>query len=47
MKPVGENIPPDPALRAAAEAQLANSQPPEITVRSSDEILHELRVHQI
>ena len=47
MKPIGENIPPDPALRAAAEAQLANSQPPEISVRSSEEILHELRVHQI
>jgi diguanylate cyclase (GGDEF)-like protein/PAS domain S-box-containing protein len=38
---------PAPALRAAAEAQLANSQPPEITVRPADKILHELRVHQI
>jgi PAS domain S-box-containing protein len=47
MKPIGENIAPDPALRAAAEAQLANSQPPEISVRSNEEILHELRVHQI
>lgn len=47
MKPIGENNLPDPALRTAAEAQLANSQPPEIPVRSSEEILYELRVHQI
>jgi len=34
-------------LRAQAEAQLANRQPPEATARSAEELLHELRVHQI
>jgi diguanylate cyclase (GGDEF)-like protein/PAS domain S-box-containing protein len=36
-----------PALRAQAEAQLANSQPAEISSRPAEELLHELRVHQI
>lgn len=34
-------------LRPAAEAQLVNSQPPDIMARSTEELLHELRVHQI
>jgi len=35
------------ALRAAAEASLANSQPPEVNGLSNEKIVHELRVHQI
>lgn len=38
---------PDPALRAQAEAQLENSQPNEVSARPAEELLHELRVHQI
>jgi c-di-GMP-related signal transduction protein len=37
----------DLALRAAAEVRLASSQTPEASDRPSEEILHELRVHQI
>lgn len=37
----------NPTLRVQAEAQLANSQPLEVTVRPAEELLHELRVHQI
>jgi diguanylate cyclase (GGDEF)-like protein/PAS domain S-box-containing protein len=37
----------DLALRAAAEVRLAGSLSPEISDRPSEEILHELRVHQI
>jgi len=34
-------------LRTQAEAQLANRQPPEVTAHPVEELLHELRVHQI
>jgi diguanylate cyclase (GGDEF)-like protein/PAS domain S-box-containing protein len=34
-------------LRAAAEAQLCNAPAPELPSRSSEELLHELQVHQI
>lgn len=37
----------DHQMRSAAEAQLDNGRPPETMVRPSDELLHELRVHQI
>jgi diguanylate cyclase (GGDEF)-like protein/PAS domain S-box-containing protein len=37
----------DHPLRPSAEAQLVNSQPPETMARASEELLHELRVHQI
>ncbi|SIS86306.1 EAL domain-containing protein [Neptunomonas antarctica] len=37
----------DHSLRPAAEAQLVNSLPPEPMARSSEELLHELHVHQI
>jgi len=47
MNPNDTNNPPDPALRAQAETQLANSQPHEVTTRPAEELLHELRVHQI
>ena len=47
MNPNESNLSPGPSLRELAETQLANSQPPEITARPSDELLHELRVHQI
>jgi PAS domain S-box-containing protein len=38
--------PHNPLLRAAAEAKLAQEPSPEVT-QSSDELLHELQVHQI
>jgi diguanylate cyclase (GGDEF)-like protein/PAS domain S-box-containing protein len=47
MNPNDVQKAPDLALRTAAEARLANSQPPEILARPSEELLHELRVHQI
>ena len=47
MKPSDTNKSPDPALRAQAEAQLANRLPQEASVRPADELLHELHVHQI
>ncbi|MFT6654129.1 MAG: diguanylate cyclase (GGDEF)-like protein/PAS domain S-box-containing protein [Marinomonas primoryensis] len=34
-------------LRAAAEVELANRQPPKTMAGPADEVLHELRVHQI
>jgi PAS domain S-box-containing protein len=39
--------PPSPPLRAAAEAELAAAPPAETAARPADELLHELRVHQI
>jgi len=47
MNPNKPKQPTDPALRVQAEAQLANSQPSEVSVRPAEELLHELRVHQI
>jgi len=41
------NPPHDPQLREAAEARLANMPPPEMSARPAEELLHELRVHQI
>ncbi len=38
---------PKEQLRVSAEAQLANSQPPEITAYTAKEMQHELCVHQI
>ena len=35
------------ALRAAAEAQLGNSQPHEVWPLHAEKLLHELHVHQI
>jgi len=46
MKPDDTKKTPDPALRAQAEVLLAN-QPPEASARPAEELLHELRVHQI
>ena len=37
----------DPKLRPAAEAQLANNKRPNIMAQTPEELLHELRVHQI
>ncbi|MBW8077040.1 MAG: PAS domain S-box protein, partial [Gallionella sp.] len=47
MNPNDKPLSLDLVLRAQAEAQLANSQPPEVSVRPAEELLHELRVHQI
>jgi PAS domain S-box-containing protein len=47
MNPDDAKKSPDPALRAQAEAQLVNSLPPEVSSRPAEELLHELRVHQI
>ena len=47
MNPNENNLSPGSSLRELAETQLTNSQPPEITARPGDELLHELRVHQI
>ena len=44
MNPNDAKKSPDPALRAHAEAQLANSLPPEVP---AEELLYELRVHQV
>lgn len=47
MNPNDTNNLADSTLRAQAEAQLANSQPHEVSARPAEELLHELRVHQI
>jgi PAS domain S-box-containing protein len=47
MTPKDKKPPSDAGLRAKAEAQLTNSQPTELSARSTEELLHELCVHQI
>ena len=47
MNTKGTSNPHDPQLRKVAEAKLANTPPPEISERPAEELLHELRVHQI
>jgi PAS domain S-box-containing protein len=47
MTPKDKKPPIDSGLRAKAEAQLTNSQPTELSARSTEELLHELCVHQI
>lgn len=47
MRPDDTKKTTDPALRVQAVAQLANSQPQEVSARPAEDLLHELRVHQI
>jgi len=47
MSPNGKMKSPDPALRAKAEAQLATLPATDISTLPAEELLHELRVHQI
>ena len=47
MKADDKNRPPDPHLRAAAETELVDQPSAGVAGRSAEELLHELRVHQI
>ena len=47
MKSDDKNCPPDPHLRAAAETGLVDQPSAGVAGRSVEELLHELRVHQI
>ncbi len=47
MKRSDNHFPPDPRLRAAAETELVDQPSAGVAGRSAEELLHELRVHQV